>query len=224
MCTWNVFEKTLTDSLYTWDPLVINFKRYWIFLERMNQKKGIWNKIKWFFGSYRFVTDDGIKDHKELAKVIRYDPALSIKESVYCSVVFGILFGEFVSHLIKMKGCGYTDKLLSTLYLMVSMSSLNQFMNQTKIGKIMEQMRWMFVIGLLGCDRLFGMDKTSMIFDANKYYIAKALRCSGGVLISGLTDSYKSIAGLCAVVFAGWSWKNQMFRLKDSDDEDKIKN
>merc|ERR1712187_767609 len=133
-------------------------------MQRMGDKKGILNKIKWFFGSYRFVTQDGIKNSEELKKKIRYDPALSTSENVYCGAVFSMALVEFVSHLLGMKGCGYKDKLLSTLYLMLSMSSLNQFMNKSKAGKMGETLRWMLMVGLLSADRLIGREKVPMFF------------------------------------------------------------
>merc|ERR1712129_395775 len=116
----------------------------------------------------------------------------------------------FVAHLLGTKGVAYGDKLLSTLYLMLSMSSLNQMMNKSKIGKIGEQMRWILMIGLLSADRLFGMDKLPKI-------VSKTLRFNSGTLMSGLKDSYKTIGTLLTVAFAGWSWRNQLFHFASSD-------
>ncbi len=170
------------EQHYTWDPIEINLKNYYLLFRRMMKFKGLKAKIKWLFSSARFVTDGGINDDN-LSKPIRFNPILTNKQSVYCIMMYGITLFEYLWQILKVNKRGYKIQVISSLYLALSCSSLCQFMNKSVIGRYSEALRWSIIVALITSSKYIGTDKLSLIFNDKESNIAKFFCCNIGVII-----------------------------------------
>eukprot|EP01084_Bolivina_argentea_P106803 191037_1 len=206
------------EQHYTWDPVVINLKNYGLLFKRMMRKKGIIAKIKWLFSSSRYVSDGGIND-KKLAKTIRYNPLLTTQQNIYSIVIFALSLFEYLVQMLNSKQKTFKAKLLGSMYLMFSLSSLAQYMNKSMLGRFTETFRWMIVIILLTSARFIGINKIPLVFDDSKYNIAQFLSSNIGYLTVKSNNKYKSFIGIGLIGFGFWSLKNILLTSTKVDEE-----
>ena len=215
------------EQHYTWDPLVINLKNYYLLFKRMMRFEGIIPKFKWLFSSARFVSDGGINDIN-LSKQIRYNPILNNSQNGYCVIMFILIIIEYFIQTTNVKKKGYTTQLLSALYLTLSVSSLSQFMNKSIIGKYTETLKWSLIMSFLAGSKFIGKDKLSLIFDDQTSNIAKFFSCNIGFFIGNMQkNKYKSMLGIGVTGIGLWSIKNAIlvpYPKEDDDDQDDINN
>ena len=211
------------EQHYTWDPIVINLKNYYLLFKRMMRFEGVTGKIQWLFSSARFVTDGGIND-ENLAKPIRFNTIMTNNQSVYCMMMLAVTSFEYLYQVLNVNKRGYKAQVISSLYLTLSMSSLCQFMNKSKIARLTETLRWSMIVGLIAGSKYIGIDKLSTVFDDEKSNIAKFLASNIGTVIGKMEQNRnKSILGIGMTGIAVLSLKYAIFDKDDEENDDKDK-
>eukprot|EP01084_Bolivina_argentea_P001228 2262_1 len=185
------------EQYYTWDPIGINLKGYYLLFKRAIKNRN----FNWIFSSSRFVSEDIIKN-KDLSKTIRYDPLLTNAENIYCVMVFVMATVEFLCQGLLLHK-GFKQRAFGAIYCGFSLSSLAQFMNKSKLGKMCELLRWIIILFCIFMNGYFRQNKMSALLGDN---IVAFLNCNIGVVIVK-SNAFNQYVMILLSMIALWSIK-----------------
>eukprot|EP01084_Bolivina_argentea_P088366 159553_1 len=175
----------IVEEPYTWDPIIINTRTWWLLFTRMFKYKTVTRKVRWLFSSARFTSQDVVKN-KNLAKNIRYDPILTSSEGAYCVIIFFIVLFEYLYASLVIDKKGYRYQVLTSIYCILSTSSLAHFMDKSYLGKVTETVRWIIIVLSIYIMDYIGDYKVGFWFNDDRYNSASFLSANIGVVISKL--------------------------------------
>ncbi|ETO22901.1 hypothetical protein RFI_14294 [Reticulomyxa filosa] len=149
----NVCNNINKDKPDTFDPVTVHVRQFTKLFNRMSRKEGIWEKLKVLGRSGRFELDACQDD--DIHKPLRYNPVLSVRSQIYCSLSFVTILLDYLCFSTVFRQLpSLSSKVVSSLFLFGSLSSLGQFLSKRRWSKFSEMLRHSLLLGVLCSSRL----------------------------------------------------------------------